>query len=474
MPNDHTARRDFLRISGASLAGAALPSRPAEAQTPHPAPNSAIFDVRFFGATGDGKTIDTPAINRAIEAAAAAGGGTVRFPAGNYLCYSIRLKSNLALSLDQNAVIIAAQPAGEPVANPADSSSGSGTYDLSRAQHSLGRLPGLRPQPLAQQSDLGRGPRRHLHHRPRSASGARASAAAAGPRRPMRRAPRRRQQSHRAQELPQRHASATSPSSRAATSASSLTGVDNLTIDNLTIDTDRDGMDIDCCRNVRVSNCTVNSPWDDAICPKSSASRSATRAPPKTSPSPTATSPAATSSARCSTAPSSISPPTHSVTAHRPHQVRHRVERRLQEHHHLQLRLRRLPGPRARNRRRRPLEDITITNITMRDIVTAPHLPAPRQPPARPARRSPSRHPAPRPDQQPRQLQRRIARLAPSSAASPATPSKTSSSPTSTSSTTAAAPPKPRRFSRRKTEDKYPEPEHVRPTCPRTASSFAT
>ena len=49
-----------------------------------------------------------------------------------------------------------------------------------------------------------------------------------------------------------------------------LTGVDNLTIDNLKIDTDRDGMDIDCCQNVRVSNCTVNSPWDDGICPKSS------------------------------------------------------------------------------------------------------------------------------------------------------------------------------------------------------------
>ena len=38
------------------------------------------------------------------------------------------------------------------------------------------------------------------------------------------------------------------------------TGVDNLTIDNLIIDTNRDGMDIDCCKNVRVSNCTVNSP----------------------------------------------------------------------------------------------------------------------------------------------------------------------------------------------------------------------
>ncbi|MGH9599609.1 MAG: rhamnogalacturonidase, partial [Terracidiphilus sp.] len=49
-----------------------------------------------------------------------------------------------------------------------------------------------------------------------------------------------------------------------------LTGVDNLTIDNLTLDTDRDGVDIDCCQNVRVSNCTVNSPWDDGICPKSS------------------------------------------------------------------------------------------------------------------------------------------------------------------------------------------------------------
>jgi polygalacturonase len=48
------------------------------------------------------------------------------------------------------------------------------------------------------------------------------------------------------------------------------TGVDNMTLDNLLIDTDRDGFDIDCCRNVRVSNCTVNSPWDDGICPKSS------------------------------------------------------------------------------------------------------------------------------------------------------------------------------------------------------------
>jgi len=48
-----------------------------------------------------------------------------------------------------------------------------------------------------------------------------------------------------------------------------VTGCDNLTIDNVTIDTQRDGMDIDCCRNTMVSNCRVNSPRDDGICPKS-------------------------------------------------------------------------------------------------------------------------------------------------------------------------------------------------------------
>jgi hypothetical protein len=49
-----------------------------------------------------------------------------------------------------------------------------------------------------------------------------------------------------------------------------LTGVDNLTIDNVKIDTNRDGMDIDCCRNVKISNTSVNSPSDDGICLKSS------------------------------------------------------------------------------------------------------------------------------------------------------------------------------------------------------------
>ena len=56
---------------------------------------AAIYNVRDFGAKADGKTIDSPAINRAIEAAAQEGGGTVYLPAGEYACYSIRLKSNI-------------------------------------------------------------------------------------------------------------------------------------------------------------------------------------------------------------------------------------------------------------------------------------------------------------------------------------------------------------------------------------------
>src|SRR5438128_1557061 len=70
----------------------------------------AAFNVRSFGARGDGKALDSPAINRAIDAAVAAGGGTVVIPAGTYRSFSIRLKSNITLYLDQGATILAASP----------------------------------------------------------------------------------------------------------------------------------------------------------------------------------------------------------------------------------------------------------------------------------------------------------------------------------------------------------------------------
>src|SRR6476659_6577457 len=70
----------------------------------------AIYDVRTFDAKGDGKTLDTPAINSALEAVSKAGGGTLHFPAGIYPCFSIHLQSNVVLYLDRGAVILAAGP----------------------------------------------------------------------------------------------------------------------------------------------------------------------------------------------------------------------------------------------------------------------------------------------------------------------------------------------------------------------------
>ena len=75
--------------------------------------HAAIYNVMDFGAKADGKTIDSPVINRAIEAAAQAGGGTVYLPAGEYACYSIRLKSNIHIYLEQGTRIIAAFPGKE-------------------------------------------------------------------------------------------------------------------------------------------------------------------------------------------------------------------------------------------------------------------------------------------------------------------------------------------------------------------------
>ena len=55
--------------------------------------HAAIYNVMDFGAKADGKTIDSPAINRAIEAAAQAGGGTVYLPAVSYTHLTLPTKA---------------------------------------------------------------------------------------------------------------------------------------------------------------------------------------------------------------------------------------------------------------------------------------------------------------------------------------------------------------------------------------------
>lgn len=240
-----------------------------------------VFDVKEFGAKGDGKALDSPAVNKAIDAAAAAGGGTVVFPAGSYRCFSIRLKSNVGLYLDHGSTIVAADPRD-----------GDGKYDPPE------------PNQWDEYQDFG-----HTHWHNSLIWGENIeNVSITGPGRIWGKGlVRAGNQSRTKVEndalphvIPDRKPGpfgypnlSDAVESGWGNKAISLklsrnvlirdvsilhgghfailaTGVDNLTIDNVTIDTNRDGIDIDACRNVRISNCTVNSPFDDAICPKSS------------------------------------------------------------------------------------------------------------------------------------------------------------------------------------------------------------
>ena len=73
------------------------------------ASSRALFNVRDYGATGDGHTLDTAALNRAIGACAQAGGGTVYLPPGNYLTGTIELKTHVTLELDAGATILGSE-----------------------------------------------------------------------------------------------------------------------------------------------------------------------------------------------------------------------------------------------------------------------------------------------------------------------------------------------------------------------------
>jgi hypothetical protein len=102
-----------MLLSGGRSLGQTPAPAPAQAPALAPAPAPAavtpqwpnVFNVKDFGATGDGKALDTPAITKAIHAANAAGGGTVVFPPGVYLTGTFELLSNVALDLEANAVI---------------------------------------------------------------------------------------------------------------------------------------------------------------------------------------------------------------------------------------------------------------------------------------------------------------------------------------------------------------------------------
>src|SRR5579862_8166392 len=78
---------------------------PARATVATPIP-ARTFDIRHYGAVGDGKVDDTKAIAHAIAACAATGGGQVIIPPGRYLTDPIQLHSNIDLHADQGALVI--------------------------------------------------------------------------------------------------------------------------------------------------------------------------------------------------------------------------------------------------------------------------------------------------------------------------------------------------------------------------------
>lgn len=64
------------------------------------------FDITTYGAVGDGKTLNTTALQKAIQAAAQAGGGIVRVPAGKFLTGPLSLATRIDLHLDKGATLL--------------------------------------------------------------------------------------------------------------------------------------------------------------------------------------------------------------------------------------------------------------------------------------------------------------------------------------------------------------------------------
>jgi polygalacturonase len=207
--------------------------------------SAAVVDITAFGAKGDGKTQNRDAINKAIETAASTGGGTVEFPAGKWVTGSIRLRSNVTLHLDRGAVIEASSEASAYDAPEPNQWDKFQDFGHSHFHNSLIWGEGLENIAIV---GGGRISGNALTRGERGGGGDKAIALKL------------------CRNVTLRDFSIATGGHFGILA----TGVDNLTIDNIMIDTNRDGIDIDSCRNVRISNSSINAPNDDAITLKGS------------------------------------------------------------------------------------------------------------------------------------------------------------------------------------------------------------
>jgi len=209
-----------------------------------------FYNVRDYGAKGDGNSIDTKAIDAAITAASENGGGTVFFPAGTYLSFTIHLKSFITLHLDNGAILEAADVGKYGLGyDPAEPNQWDLFQDFGHSHWRNSLIYGESLQNIAITglgTIFGNGLTREGFKTPGMANKAIAL------------------------KLCRNVVIKDISILMGGHFAILATGVDNMTLDNLKVDTNRDAFDVDCCRHVRISNCSINSPYDDAICLKSS------------------------------------------------------------------------------------------------------------------------------------------------------------------------------------------------------------
>ena len=225
-----------------------------------------VYNVRNFGAKGDGQTLDSPAINAAIDTAVKEGGGQVLLPAGIYLCGSFRLKSNVDLHLAAGCTILAADPKDFPsfggteggLYDPSESFGGFPEYQDGGHTYFHNSLIWAEGQTNVSITGHGRIDGKGLTKRDTEKAGqVQGGSIGTG---------------DKAIALKQCRQVTIRDITiyRGGHFAIIVTGCDIGTIDNVTIDTNRDGIDIDCCKYFTVSNTKVNTPNDDAIVLKSS------------------------------------------------------------------------------------------------------------------------------------------------------------------------------------------------------------
>jgi hypothetical protein len=99
MNNDLLSRRTLVTAAGAAL----LTQPHLSSQTPTAA---RVYNIRDFGAKGDGQTLDTAAVQAAIDACNKDKGGTVLIPAGDFVVGTVELKSNVTLHLSPSGRLL--------------------------------------------------------------------------------------------------------------------------------------------------------------------------------------------------------------------------------------------------------------------------------------------------------------------------------------------------------------------------------